>query len=358
VAASQTNSLFKAFVSAIIFYMNIPLTRLLFGKGFAMKFNTLLVSAVAVMLLSACGKKVDIPGLSGKPSSTTTSSPSRVSIDSDENQAIKKMNGYVSAHNGLIGMFYSSTKGLKGLLQDYEAQNIPKKTKVDANTRLTMYLSLGTLKNSMDALRKSKELKGTSELGKLEVIADRLLTTGDALHTKGSDLKSYFDSKKYLDDNLGKAKTEHTEFVGLWQKLIVESDAFSDELDIVERTRRIAAVKKLRAEGNNRLAANEEAMLASSEILGLFSSKADFKNPEKIKAADALALQLEKLTAEIKTETDKIKDDKTNSYTRVFNKMNDFMGAYRTVKATGEARQFDNMVSAYNTAVGEQKSLR
>jgi hypothetical protein len=319
------------------------------------KFSILMTATI--LILSACDKVAD--KVANKvASSTNSSSTSTKNAGSEEEQAIKKMNGYVKAHNGLIGMFYGTNKGLKELLRAYEAQNIPKTTKVDATTRLNLYLNLSTVRNSLDALRTAKELKGSSELAKLEGLADKLLTNGDVLFTKGSDLESYFNSKKYLDDNLGKAKAEHTEFVRLWQTFITDSDAFSNELDVVERTRRIAAVKKLRGEGNNRLAANEEAMLASSEILALFNNKVDFKNPDKIKTADTLALQLEKVTNEIKTENDKIKDDKTTSYTRVFGKMNDFMGAYRTVKSTGDARQFEEMVRHYNTAVGEQRSLR
>lgn len=325
-----------------------------------MYLNHFMVSTVigAALTLTACGKKADVATPTGKPNSTTSNTSSKKNAGSDEDQAIKKMNGYVSAHNGLIGMFYSSTKGLKGLLRDYEAQNIPKKTTVDANSRIDLYLNLSILKNSLNSLRESKDLKGNSELAKLEELAGKLLTNGDLLLTKGSDLENYFKSKKYLDDNLGKAKAEHTEFVRLWQAFIADADAFSNELDVVERARRIAAVKKLRGEGNNRLAANEEAMLASNEMLALFNSKVDFKNPEKIKTADALALQLEKVTNEIKTENDKVKDDKATSYTRVYEQMNSFMGAYRTVKATGDNRQFDEMVRHYNSAVKEQKSLK
>jgi hypothetical protein len=317
--------------------------------------------AAALLLLSACGKVADkvADKVANKASnSTSSSSSSSKSVGSEEEQAIKKMNGYVKSHNGLIGMFYGSNKGLKELLRAYEAQNIPKTTKVDASTRLNLYLSLSTLRNSLDALRSTKDLKGSSEIAKLEGLAAKLLTNGDLLLAKGADLESYFNSKKYLDDNLGKAKADHAEFVRLWQGFIADSDAFSDELDVVERARRIAAVKKLRAEGNNRFAANEEAMLASSEILALFNDKVDLKNPAKIKTADALALQLEKVTNEIKTENEKLKDDKNTSFTRVFEKMNAFMGAYRTVKATGDGRQFEELVRHYNSAVSEQRSLR
>lgn len=319
----------------------------------------LILMAATVLVLSACDKVANkVASKVANSSGSSESNSSARSVGSDEEQAIKKMNSYVSAHNGLIGMFYGTNKGLKELLRAYEAQNIPKMTKVDATTRINLYLNLSIVRNSLDALRKAKELKGNSELAKLEGLAAKLLTNGDLLFTKGSDLESYFNSKKYLDDNLGKAKADQAEFVRLWRGFIADSDAFSDELDVVERARRIAAVKKLRGEGNNRLAANEEAMLASSEILALFNSKADFKNPEKIKTADALALQLEKVTNEIKSENDKVKDANATNYTRVYERMNNFMGAYRTVKGTGESRQFEEMVRHYNSAVSEQKSLK
>lgn len=322
------------------------------------KILPLSVACFILLLLTACGKEAKTPTDSAKSTSASSNnSLSKKSIGSNEEQAIKKMNAYVKAHNGLIGMFYSTTKGLKGLLKDYEAQNIPQKTKVDANTRLTLYLNVSILKNTLNSLSESKEFKGNGETSKLESIADRMLTNGNLLFVKGSDIENYFKSKKYLEDNLGKAKAEHTEFVRLWQTFIADSDAFSDELDTVERARRIAAIKKLRAEGNNRLAANEEAMLASSEILALFEEKADFKNAAKIQSANTLALQLEKVTNEIKTENDKIQDAKSTSYTRVYEKMNSFMGAYRTVKATGQSREFEEMVRHYNSAVSEQKSL-
>lgn len=328
-----------------------------------MTYKALYISSVSflVLLLSACGKQADVPAGSARPAfGTNTSSTNGVSNKStgtDEEQAIKKMNSYVKSHNGLLGMFYGSNKGLKELLRAYEAQNIPKKTNVDPASSINLYLNLSIVRNSLDDLRIAKDIKGNNELAKLEQIGAKLLTNGDLLLAKGSDLENYFKSKKYLDDNLAKAKTEHVEFIALWQSFIDNSDAFSDELDVVERTRRIAAVKRLRSEGNNRLAANEEAMLASSEILALFNNNGDFKNLEKIKAADALALQLEKVTNEIKIENDKTKDGKSTSYTRVYEQMNSFMGAYRTVKATGESRQFDEMLRHYNSAVREQRSL-
>lgn len=306
----------------------------------------------AAMTLVACDKtdpRTDAGAGAGESAGVET-------VDAEQ-RSVEKVNAYTKGYNDMAGMFYGSTKGLDGLLEDYKAQDIAGMTSANADTRLVVYLNTSMLRNSLGNLKKGLALSGGADTAKVDQVVEKMVANGEVLFKQATDLDGYIDSKKYLEDNLAKAKAMDAEFTRRWAQLDGDFDALSDELDAIERANRTKVLARLQADGQTTWVDIKKGTYAANDLLALFDKASDFEDAGKMKQADALAKQVEDSATRIKAQLDaKTDGEQHGEEMGAYDDMMSLLGAYRQIKAGGDTGQFDEMVRQYNELIDRDRS--
>ena len=309
-----------------------------------MQKKTLIYSAALALSLGlvACGDKQT--AASNASTAPTASAKGGADVD-----ATKVVNAYVGAHNNLSGMFYGPHKGLKNLLQAYKAQNLSN-PKAGIDPRL--YLSTSSVNNAVKKLEEAQAGKEGGEYAKLETLGAGMLGNAKDLLKQAQTLEAYINSKKYTEDGFALLKAENDSFIKRWEQFNADVQALSDELDVVERNRRLAEIKALEKAGDMLGMHRQQSLLLASEVFGMFNNPADLKNAEKIKAADAKMAEMEATLAKLKTEIDKSPEAASQSGAKTtYDRLNQMLGHWRELKVSKAGRKFDDMIDSYNWAI-------
>lgn len=314
-----------------------------------------LVCSSALLLMACSGedKQANTTAAASSPAvaSQAEESKTETNVENSANRA-EAYNKYVAAHNAISGMFYGSHKGIESLFEAYKAQELGNgDAKVNKNLGPILFLNTGVLGNMIRDLDAAQALKVGGDLQGLEQSAATLLATAKDLSKQGEDLGAYFTSKKYLDDQYAKAKTDNAAFESKWAQFNQEFAAFSAELDKVERQERLASIDEFTKAGKLREAASAKVFLEANDVLSIIESPEDLNNAEKLAKADEHMQKLEAALTELKTEADKVSDTESTGFKTTYDYFNSFTGNWRELKANKDASKFNEMVENYNMAV-------
>jgi hypothetical protein len=274
----------------------------------------------------------------------------------DEEDADEKYNAYVKAYNALNTMFYGSTKGMEDLLEKYKSQRLS--TRSGGGRDPIRYMNSSMLRNHTEALREGVEIKDVGPYTALNEIARKMYANSATLHKLSIEYDDYLDTKKYLDDDFAKGREFDGPFIKGWEQLIRDHTALGNAIGVAERIQRVAAIAAARKAGENLMAATREAMLASSDLIDVFSQASDFGDAAKVKASEPLVVQLEKALKEIRERTQP-ESRETYRHTLVADYMAQILGYYRSMKNARRASDsdFTNMIEKYNSAVKQMDRI-
>jgi len=268
-----------------------------------------------------------------------------------DNAELDKFNTYVHAHNGTIGMFYGGHQGSYALLDAYQAQNFEGKIKLETSEPL-LYLNIFVIRNTVNDLKKAQAIKPTDKLKKLHMIGEKMISNAEPLLETATSLDAYIKSKKYLDDNFAKLKSENSKFIQLWSQFNEDENALSTEIAIVERVNMIEEVATERGAGNLRYAAKLEALMKANDILSSLSVEKNISD-QMFKKTDLMVTELEKILNDLQSQKDSVEPDTRAkiSYDNAYSSLNSFIGQYRTLKSTHKPYAYSMMVHYYNSAL-------
>jgi hypothetical protein len=279
----------------------------------------------------------------------------QASADDTANVALSN---YIKAHNKFIsnepinpeGMNDGSLEGAMAQYQynaeKYSAEDIPQ-----VNIVVSNYFELG-----LDALEQGvKAMQGRSQRPVDKAAAD-LLTKAKALQARATEMKAYYDSKKFLDDNFVKAKAEHPAFLALWKETIALNETLSTEVSRANDLRDVELAKELKAKGDL-LGYNSMMAMTESKNLIRIINGGDF-DEALIKNADSKVAEIETILISYKAEEKKAeKEGKLSDdfHAKLQVELNEMIGEYRAAKTATEAADRNNALEAlikqYNEAV-------
>ncbi len=321
---------------------------ILFFKGDYMihkKILTTLACGAALLAFAGCSDKAATDAANSAASSIAAAVGTK-------NEA-EVYNAYIKAHNDITGklMFHGQYEGIESLLKAYKKQNLSSEKINVKKADPDIYLNTSLVNHMISNLKEAQNTKLGGDYQHLESIGAKLLVTASQLYKQGTELEDYFESKKYMEDNLAKAKAENDAFVKQWEKFNAEFNEFSAELDKLEAVRLEKEIVQYEKRGMLREANSTRALASANKILNMINSTDDLKNKQKVAAVDAEIKIMEDALAKLKEENAKATDSDAHEFSSRYDYLNSFVGEWRSFKASKKARNFNRMVDKYNSAV-------
>lgn len=233
---------------------------------------------------------------------------------------------------------YQAFSSLFGLPETHERDlklNIPKRKATD-----NLSISAGWVDISLEQLKKARALPA-SELG--------------ALITQLKALEVYYSSKAYQEDDLAKGKAQDADVRTAFDKSTASMKRFSAVLGTEEKKRSAAMLAKLKASGDMLGYNTKLGLQQAEEVVSLFDSESDIRDPAKYQAADAIVASLDKTLAEQRERYAAAKDKEPrpdSAHESTGSSLVSFIGTYRTMKQAKTAKSFNDAVTSANRLRG------
>ena len=264
-----------------------------------------------------------------------------------DEQTSFKLNGYTEAYNKLIGTF-----GLPETYESYVKNNIPKQT-----AKSSISITDGWIEDALNLFKQARALP-TGGPEALEQSADKLITALDKLVVQLKALTIYYESKAYKDDNLARGKSEDASLRASFEASTAAMTAFNGALGQEQKKRGVETLARLKASGDLLGYNSKVALGRGEELINLFQNERDMKNAAKYVEGDALVAELEKTLVEQRAlyaaAKDKAKDKEAQpeyGHESMASSLVSLVGAYRSLKQSRQARDYDEMIKEYNRAV-------
>jgi hypothetical protein len=304
--------------------------------------SRLLTAAAALIVLSACNV-----------GNSTQNGMSSILSGGGASTETAKLSAYTGAYNKMLDTF-----GLVKIAKSYEEDHIATRSASDF-----VSVNDGWLDQDLDAINKALAMPG--DLG---VLDQQAKTLRDAITTVSKHLKNlkiYYDSKAYKDDNLARGKREDPQMLAEFKAALKAMDEFNVTLSAKRRTSEDALMTKLKASGNMLAYNNKLALRQSEDLIDLFKSPEDVSNSAIIAKADAQVATIEKTLTDLRASIDAAKakggDPSTNAslteYGMVADNLTRMTGAYRDLKRSKSSSDYDSVISAYNSAIEESNDI-
>lgn len=308
--------------------------------------------AAATILFAGCGKKADTdPLVTGNQASayvTAAALPRDAEAENAVSQANQKLNTYTAGYNKLIGTF-----GITETRKDYFNENIAKRSSADS-----LSVSDGWVEGALDELKKGRGLHANG-LTALDASADALIGPLDKLVTQLKGLHVYYESKAYKDDKLARGKAEDAPVRANFDASITAMTAFNAALDVEQKKSNVELLARLKASGNMLAYDTKLALGQGEELVNLFGD-ADFKTAAKYAKGDTLVKELETTLASQRElyAAAKAKGPVPDyGHESTANNLVSLVGAYRATKESRQHNDYNDMVKAYNEAVGSANGI-
>ena len=279
---------------------------------------------MALMGLAGCDK-LGIPG-GGTGSSASAEAASA------------KLGGYIEGHNALL-----NTMGLEAQARDYRDSDIPNGAPGGG-----FRVGPGWIGQGLDKLRAARALSGGAP--ELDAAADALLLSAGTVEKHLASLQTYYQGKKYLEDQFARGKAENAPMLSEIAAAEKDLAAFGKLLEAAIEQRDIASLGKLKtadpAAYNVKL-----ALIHAKKLLDLFNGQANPAKSDLIARADAEVAIIEQAIADGKAEA-----GKQGKSTRALDTLNAMLGYYREFKQDRDPAHLNLVLTYYNGAVEEANS--
>ena len=297
----------------------------------------------ALLALAACGKGAEAPATVdvNAPATGTAAAPAGEARTGQ--QATAKLNAYTAGYNKLIGTF-----GLPETQERYFKANIPARKATDS-----VSITDGWVDQGLEQFKQGRALPAGG-LEALDTAADQLITPLDKLVTQLKALDVYYSSKAYKDDNLAKGKAQDAELRQLFTSTTAALKNFNTALGVEQKKRGAEALASLKASGDMLSYDTQLALQKGEELISVFTDEADIGNPAKYQQADALVATLEATLADQRTQYNAAKAKKPApdyGHESANGSLVSLVGAYREMKQSKKASDYNSMVKYYNSAV-------
>jgi Protein of unknown function (DUF3829) len=308
------------------------------------------------LALTGCGKeetKVASSATKSAPEKSAAAKPAATKPEkttSAEQSTTAKLNAYTVAYNSLIG-----SGGLTQTYERYTFAEIPKKKAISS---INFYE--GSLGDPLEKFKAARAMQA-SGFNDMDKSADDVIASLEKLLPQLKMLKLYFETKAYRDDDLAKIKAEDASLLANFAAGTSASEKFNALLNAEQRKRNAAELAAMKASGNLLGYSTKLALQQGEELVNMFSSESDIKNPEKYKAADALVAELDKTLIEQRKyfQAAKTKSPSPDhGHESVDSYLVSLIGSYRDLKQFKNGKHFNKMVESYNNAISNANRMR
>lgn len=316
-----------------------------------MKRSSLLLAALMVGTLgtmTGCDKAKQAVDAAKQGASEAVASAQGARSGSTENSASEKLNAYIKGYNALVGNW-----GLQEVFERVKKSDLTKKKSSD---HINFSENSSAIDRAIESFRKGLAIKA-SGMEDIDAAVTEFIAAGEKLSTQQKELKPYFDSKRYQDDNLAKGKEAYPVMLANFQSAMTAFEKLSVQVakyQRIETEKRIAEFKK---SGDMVRYYTEEAMLQSQDLMALFDDpEKAIKNPNTYAKGDAIIVKLEQALDEQRKAYQEAKSKETKNisfYDSVNSGLTSMIGYYRDLRSKKSASQYNSMMSNYNRAVDD-----
>jgi len=270
---------------------------------------------------------------------------SAVAAEEGQGQAINpKLNAYIKAYNLFIGTF-----GFTEQYKAYQNSNIAR-----ASVKGNFWVRDGWIGKGVDILfQASPDLEPNNELN---AAAAALLGSMKKVQTHLASLSIYYESKKYLEDNLARGRAEDAAMLAEFKAASDDLRRFNVLLEQEVERRDLAQLEALKNEGQEEEYHIKVALLHAGKLLSLLKGAEGEGDTSIFTRGDAEVAAMEKAMEEARALHGK--EPGFIQLELMTPGINAMMTSYRELKLGGKkagsrdfAAKVSQMTSAYNTTV-------
>ena len=306
-----------------------------------MKLKSILLILSALFVMQGCDKKAE-NDINDTNKSTQTSEPSEKSDQS----SIDKFNQYVDAYNDINKWFWPFDKGPDNSLEEYKKQDFNNGANI---SNPSIFLSTDALTRAIENVKKAQAMEvDDDKFAPIDATGKKFLAIAEPLLKQATEIKPYFDSKKYMEDNFALIKGQNKDFIDKWTQFNLAYHELGNAISTLERQNRLAEIKDHKDEGNYRAASLKQSLLIANDLITAITEAKDPKTDPKVATGIS---GLEKELANLKKEIDSSNDDKKSSYMSELDQLNRILGSARSIKANPNDSDYDSMIREYNNMI-------
>jgi|WetSurMetagenome_2_1015567.scaffolds.fasta_scaffold358784_1 hypothetical protein len=306
-----------------------------------MKFKSIMLILLALFVIQGCGKD-EKNEINETNKTSEASEPSQKSNQS----SIEKFNQYVDAYNDINKWFWPFDKGPDNSLKEYKDQDFNNGANI---SNPSIFLSTDAMTRAIENIKKAQATETSDgKFAQIDEVGKKFLAIAEPLLKQATEIKPYFDSKKYIDDNFAFIKGQNKEFIDKWSQFNVVYHELGSAISALERQNRLDEIKYHKDEGNYRAASLKQSLLIANDLITAISESKDPKTDTKVAT---LIADLDKELANLKKEIDSNNDDKKSSYTTELDQLNRILGSARSIKANPNDNDYDSMIREYNNMI-------
>jgi Protein of unknown function (DUF3829) len=259
----------------------------------------------------------------------------------------EKVQAYIEVGNRLRG--FSSAANEQFAIWRAEAAEKAKAGDFKEIRTDSHYFSDSDIKNIKDAAAMP------GKIPELDKAANDLLAALNQHLQNWNDLQEYNKAKRYEDDAGAKGKAMLPMYLEGIAKIENAVDTLQAQIDAAAKVEHQKTVARFKAEGQLLEMHTWEAMGSAEKVVDQFSDADDFKDPAKVKQADANIAAMEASIVAIKREYAKRKAEDAESlptidrYDSVISELNELAGHYR--ESRKDPGKFNDVVGSYNDAI-------
>lgn len=265
---------------------------------------------------------------------------------SKEDAASEKLDAYIKGYNPLVG-----TWGLQKQYDNFQKYDFSKRKATD---NISFSENSSSIDRAIESFRKGQAIKA-SGMEDIDAAVAELITAAEKLSAQQKDLKPYFESKKYQEDNLAKGKAAYPIMMENYKATISAFDKLSVLVSKYQRIETEKRIAKFKQSGDMVRYYTEEAMLQAQDLTSVFDDpEKAIKEQASYTKADAIIAKLEPaLDAQRKAhEEAKSKNTKNISfYDSVNRELTSMVGKYRDLRTKKSPDAYNAMMGDYNDAV-------
>ncbi len=303
-------------------------------------------AACAILLLGGCGK-------GGDQTANGTATAAETGEAGEAGEAARaKLSAYTAGYNKLLDTF-----GLPAMAEAYAKQDIPNQSPTD-----NISVSDGWLEQGHTLLKAARAMPGGP--ADVDQAADALIGALETVMTRLDGLKVYYDSKAYKEDGLKRGKQEDAAMTAEFKAALAAMERFSDILDRERKGATAADLAALQASGDVLGYNTKLALQQAEQLVSMFDSDDDIRNPAIVTRADAQVALVEKTLATLRAELAKAKAAATAekpvdvNYGLVADRLTSAVGDYRDFKQSREVSDYNDLIEHYNDAVEDANDIR
>lgn len=312
-----------------------------------MKYSSLLVSALlvgSIGLMTGCDKAQEAVETVKKEADNATAAVKSASnkASTTEDPASVKIDAYIKGFNRVTRLDNSYER--------FKSYTLKRK----ATDNISFSDDSSTIGNAVESFKKGLDVQAAG-MDDIDQAVKAFVEAAEKLAAQQKELKPYFESKQYQDDNLAKGKAAFPVLQADYESTLAALKNLSGLIGKYQRIESEKRIVKFKEQGDMVRFHTEEAMLSAQDLMALFENpEKAIKTPETYTKGDAVLVKLEAALDAQRKAYDEAKAKETKNisyYDSVVRDLTSMVGNYRELRNKKSPNAYNRMMREYNDAV-------